>query len=1389
MDIKVILETGDGLDIDALSKEERDILFDHLSKEVPDIPAVIFECFSEMLTESIEDKSRRQKPDLKELLVRAVIKNSSDLRGKEGINTSVVPIIKSHSGPIHGGAAPHKPRPKGFRNVGFGPANLREQSIREESPSEVKVKFDQRIFAVTTLGREYIAGPGEDLIIVGLMFNPLCKPIMVPLQTSTSGVTHATPSTTVGTPGFIKSREVRPNRDMVDVILGNYTYQDLSLSCNIGAVGSAHDAIVNEVFMFTGDDDIVLERLFNYLVNLMDIKTSIGSAMLVYMYLRRLYQKYNGPMRFLKPQVAPKKTTLQVLPKEETLVRMEAIGLKFSTEFRLAVLADIYGRGLASAYCNAVLRGVDHSAFLDELEVYKQKRKSIQFHSALQAKNYDRMVKLNIYRLIIEKKLGHARALEIERVIARKPGSVTKPEGIIQLLHERERKPIQVEFDKRMKYTEEVLNNKCAHVLLYKKLRAPSRTFHYEKKIWEELKGFFVPTRGQSSSMIQCKVCKFDIICPHIVELTELEFAGKTSAEIKSRMTKYIDTAVVKDQYYCKICGEMVSSLEAFDDVSSVRDPDSNIDTELNNFIWGEVASLIKYLRFEALVDVPSIITHIRDVIYPYIFEIEKNIIKSRTNTADEIKAKKRLSTTIYALAYMIHLVISSGAGAGASMDTGVGGKAKRKVSIGFRGVAIDGKKNPVVELVKHALNTIVLVRNVAIREIPGMTTEIIKSRLIEAFKVLQQQETAISVKVNSLDDIIISLNADPIYHYLCAMLVVTGILKASPRDENDLELIEDVLGVPVKGLATLGDIYKKVPDIVKTITAGMFRDSSGPAASSALTVDRGGWLNYIAASYNYLMKTIKSRLFDRPKFVSMAVTGTSKIGDIIEARLDEKHEEDDAIFHQIKKTEDALYRKYQQGIIQSNVTIPSANAAYFRNPKTHLGRIFDEEGNAHVFNILLIQGYGDDAGKIVEIKTADLVKAAETTAWKGKIVDKKCSVCGIIRSKCETLLDEKKIHDAINAKNLVGNFFRFYENRCPKGALHDFEVDKGSVGADESSSGAVTKCKKCSMDIRFILGGKSIETKEALLYFKEYKSFYFQEKHSFEENIKQDITEPETAPLPALSEKLTDEQKASLDAWTPNFNLVLELATRLKINHRLLSALGSIEKIEYAEVQSGKFISPEAEYHYDTRVFVLIGYIKNFVTEYNQLRYYHKLFHPPSDLTAVIEAGEISRSKYSQLETLLPDLTASLNERIEYVQRTKKPRDCVLFMIQELCELCLRLLEPDVSSAADTKKLRSGFVQYFITKLLREEEMLTKPGYFSWTLVYGEKESKEVDTNYEEDEDEETVPLGMENKAELAEAEEEVAMNMDGFDVDEDPDNEPDDTGNEIRVEGFGLD
>jgi hypothetical protein len=310
--------------------------------------------------------------------------------------------------------------------------------------------------------------------------------------------------------------------------------------------------------------------------------------------------------------------------------------------------------------------------------------------------------------------------------------------------------------------------------------------------------------------------------------------------------------------------------------------------------------------------------------------------------------------------------------------------------------------------------------------------------------------------------------------------------------------------------------------------------------------------------------------------------------------------------------------------------------------------------------------------------------------------------------------------------------------------------------------------------------------TTAALNYYREFRDVYLRERQEFSIQSSEVVERPPVKEQGAASS--ATDMAAEYATWAANFNIILTLAGHLKINHRLLSALGSVEKQEYADVQSGAFIPPEIEDKNSTRAITIDAHIKNLLTEYNQLRNFHKLTRPSPYLAAIVEASGINKHKIAELSKVLPSVFNDHTARLDYFRKHKKAREIVAFCIQSFCEMCLRLWD---DPHKETEKLRHAFVEYIVRKTLRGEELISKPGHFNWSLLYGDKDAKEKteDSNFSKEVDVDSDREGDEIEKDDDFGDSAAPMMAADFDVDEDVDADPDNDDQDWKVgDDLGL-
>jgi len=1279
-EIKVITENDSFLDFENLTLEERKLIFEQIQKESSDISEYEITLFIEQQEEIINHANLFTRPTIKELLIRKIIQLSNE----NELNYTVIPIIK-----------------KAFTKKESKFMASRTKKIEKKEIKTIKVRFDTIIRTIIEDGSDYYVPPNEEIIISKLLLTPIS---MDPIY---------------------KNKTFRQKNPLIgnSISLGNFSYKDAAKSrdgyfhtpnyeINIAGEGVKSSLVIS----LDEGEKIVTEKLnwiFDYFYNL-DNYYRLYSAHYIAAQLYNAVKKISGPKpQLIKSYTVGKKVDYvskkdKTGKRDQTIIKfMETLQPgRFSLVDDTAFIFDLFQKNLDDIYYNILIRGKDAKIAVSSISKYNINEKKKKFIKDIYNKKINEQINVNSYLIIIERKYGSKRVDEINKSIVKKP-SLNSVVGVLSLLKPNEKEPIKYEFERERKYVEEVINNKCAHVNLYKRFRKSQQLIN-TKKYYNELKKFFVQKDG--SDMIKCNNCSFDIMCPHVRDITEMDLQGKSQNDIKIKLNKYTATNS-KFETNCKICGEVISTTENYDNVESTRDSISTMDEELKIFIWSEVASLMRFLQFSTVVNTSKLITGIRDAIYPFIYELEKQILKSKTNTAEEIKAKKRLFISIYGFAYIIHIIL-------------------RSKSISFKNFIQKNKKNILVDYIRHSIETINMAKNVIIREISGISITTIQNKLIDAYKSITYKPIpSASITIDIIDILLI----DPVFKYIFSMHQLNNY-NISYNNSKD---VESIIGFNLSKSEKVEDIFENVK-VPKVFDTAPFDNLS--KKEHDINIDKKEiqkiQKGYIARSFIEFFKKIEENLHMKPIYVDLKSYDVEMIVDFTEEFKSLRKAYNDA-----RNNEEVLTEILSVYKMQNYTYATSTGNRRFVPKDTKLGRIFDENGKRHQWKFILDKGESRE-----EYSKKDLVE----NMMKSKHIkfnNKKCSICGILWSETHTLSD-KKIKETISYNHTINNFFKFYDYRCPKGGLHELKE---------------LKCKKCNID-------KSLENKsnEKLKYFQEFKEVYKKEK---EVSIAQ--------PAEITEKKIEKDFTKEYENWSSNFNILLNLSTKLKINQRIIQALGAVEKQDYALVQNGVYTPQEASSRYDTRIFVIESHIKNLIIDYNRLKYFHKLTKSPLYLSQLIDDSGFEKYKLSSLPEKLPDIYKDYGQRLKSFKKTKKPREIVAFCIEKFCEMCLIIYE---DSNKETEKLRKHFVEYFINKIIRSEELRSKPGQFNMSILYGKKTKSDYDQNYDTvDEKDKYQQMSEEN-------DENYGTTGTPFDVEENYDMEDSDDF-EINVKGYGLD
>ena len=1236
MEINVI-DTDGKINLASISNYERVVIFDQMAQNNPDIPKYHFDSFLDSWTTSMQRAALKTRPVLRELLLRKIIQ----INRTHEIYNNIIPITPGNafrSMAARGGRAPHRPMPA--RAIAL-------------NPNATIIKFDTTILTCDENGRDYIAGPGEQIQSLGIIVN------------TGDVVKILAPGSSPAKPVFINARMVQYAGRAPNVIIGNYTAGSVARAGIIETIVRAPVFIV-----MNGVDDVKqYNHIFDSIMAYDDYNNSIACAAYIHAVIDNAIQGKGGILLQLSQVPITKPFKSEFAPITNELLKLvERVWTGRFYDRGFSVLADLQGIGMFDL---GHLNLADDREQIDEIiAVYKTQQLRATTSAQLvrqAARNY---IKYSIYLSIIRARFPKSPAIQGTNIIEVERGCTAEQKRVVE-----------AEYDRRIKYMQQLSTNKCAHLRAVARVMSTIGTPDIKRAL-ADLQQFMVRA-GSATVFKTCNLCGFDLICPHVLIIAQ----SRPYDEMKIALTPYIDT---HGGYYCKVCNGFISVIDQYDD--EIRDTKFTVSKELNDYIWHEVHIIIRFLSFRGLVSPNTFASHITEAIYQYIADIERAIIKSKTNTIDEMNAKKNLQTCLYIFAYLINIMKTN--------NSIVSFKDMKSRS------AHDIKSDHfLVDALRHAYEIIIGIKNTTIKSIPGMTNDIVKTNLISAYKVISSANIARVDFTTELENSSIVIVMDPLYHYLYKTIALERVLPE--------------LGAAIKIILkpSHGSVYEHAIqpslsgiDNFNKLCDGNIRIISGKEYDNAI-------IGYAAASFKLTFDKLRAGI------TSGIYIDRSARGDYSNITFSDEYLPAQQEYERLLRGQRIIEIARTIQRYKPIYLIPGGAQQWHAAPFV-LGRVYDTNGSLHSWTYIDADGNTIDSKKIAK----DLSNGEHVSV---KAVDKKCTVCGIVLSKSASLSNTTIIH-ALDAKYSLNNFFRFFENRCPRGELHDMHDDV---------------CVACGYSTAL-----TNDTSQSIEYYTKYVSIYDKQRANLTADARQGVVE-----------RAFVSTMIEIPKWTFDFNIVHELSLRLKIKHQLLSTIGAVEQHEYKKIVSGEYIPSEAETRDDTRIHLLVGHCRNLIVEWNMVRFWSRLMKQPPDLAAIVGESGIRRENLVEVLATLPDISNDFNGKYAFVLQTYKPRECVNYLIETLCSMCLAIYD-GTNATATTTKLREKFVANYIKKIIRGEELLAKAGDFNWNALYGNTtaESDNIDN------DDNDVEVVQENDDETQEP-----LSFDGFDIEEDPDDE----------------
>lgn len=237
----------------------------------------------------------------------------------------------------------------------------------------------------------------------------------------------------------------------------------------------------------------------------------------------------------------------------------------------------------------------------------------------------------------------------------------------IDILPKKYKDVVLLEHKKNQQYISQVVNNKCEHTKI--SLKSKNITEYYQEI------DRFIDNDYSENEMIPCKICKFDLICPHEYKFYQMINDKKNNSDQLFKQDKYenqvkqiitnmysSDTSV-QYKFYCKICGAFLDDdNNALDSFKSIGGSMSNasvrsVDDEIKKYIIKECFYIVSsYIDIERLdIEPKNIVWIITDLVIGQLSDINIKLSKKKLPPQDhDLLYKFHLKLVIFTIIVLL---------------------------------------------------------------------------------------------------------------------------------------------------------------------------------------------------------------------------------------------------------------------------------------------------------------------------------------------------------------------------------------------------------------------------------------------------------------------------------------------------------------------------------------------------------------------------------------------------------------------------------------------------------------------------------------------------------------------------------------------------------------
>ena len=866
---------------------------------------------------------------------------------------------------------------------------------------------------------------------------------------------------------------------------------------------------------------------------------------------------------------------------------------------------------------------------------------------------------------------------------------------------------IYLEYDKQEKYLESYNNNDCPHIKLLKSFR--NTILIDKKKYYYKLLKEFINKDDNNSKYYTCNNCKFNIICPHVCEQQENIFKLDKSDiddtyNINQKIiNKYMSDAPINFIYFCKICSEEIGKsfyleqpIEYQNDIK--MNMGTNEENEIKTLIISKTFNIVlKYLDFNILtINKKKLIYNIVDIIYPFINELERKLIKNKSSTDFNIQNELKFNIIIYIFGSIINLITLN-------QDIQFNTKQKSQIKIIKKEKEekkVGGKKNVqlIRQLLKQSFDIIINSQNILINNL-SLTSENIKQLLILSYTNIINKSN-INIEINTkLYSIFNLIQLNPVYTY---SLNINNIFPIN----NKKEIIK-------KDIRFEQILNKKEEDF----------DPSKMKKYQSIKIEKNN-LSSVLPDIENKLDEIYNNIFDKielPNYINNKLDNIEITSYELYIYLSYKNFRNyivDNIFrftpfqyqHKYKYNEHDLkfinnYLKQNEKLLLYDKILQYENNKYYLKPykqlKSSIERLYSYnilnlnlyyclDGNKQIFDTFIFKY--KNSNKMFEYKQNEFNKLLDNKDYINDniyIYDRYNSKCNeylseiLKQSKDIVKKNENIIYNNITKNNKKISFYNYYIIKCPISNIHEYVNNV---------------CKKCNID------DDIIKKKSNIYYTKYNKNFneYFDNKKEIIFNELDMILKKQEL---FSKEKYFNDLKNKLNLKDENKfikrnNYTIILSKKFKINEKYLLYLGLSENKEYNDIP--KIDLEKEQINIQDRLSKVRNILNIIILNYNIFKYSETIIKFKNikfnDLIYNFTKNGFKLKDLQQLK----DLPYNYYDLIEYYTYKYSNEELIDIIINIIWNTIYFILE---QSKGHIQKIVTDFVEFLIYRIMEFDE------------------------------------------------------------------------------------